>query len=111
MLQHNAKKGTLEEMCKIGEDPNSEVHAKFTDCLRQRAIEKRQRPTRQIVAALRQWLMSHQNGEGEIELPVHSVALGQDRDKEPTLYGGLDEKAEERRNNGMAKNVHRSSRA
>ena len=49
--------------------------------------------------------------EDKVELPVSGRALGQDRDREPTMYGGLEEQTGERENNGMAKNVHRSLRA
>ena len=40
ILEHNAKRGTLEEMRKVGEDPGCEVHAKFADYLQQHAIER-----------------------------------------------------------------------
>ena len=75
-------------MRKIGENPKHEEDAKLPDYLQQHAIGRRQRPTRQIVAALKRWLQSLQTGEGKVELPVIGRALGQDRDKEPTMYGG-----------------------
>ena len=92
-------------MYEVSEDPSREVHAKFADYLQQQGIERQQRPTKRIVAALKLWLKGHQNGEGKIELPASKVALGQERDKEPTLYGGLDDTTDGKRNHGMAKNV------